>query len=125
MQRTGAATATATTISTATGATDTAEMIATETGIATATETGSATETGTATAAAAATATAGMEMEGGTGMTGRVRGTGETATIASLSPNHQSVERAGGTTERSTTREVFATNGSQIASEADRTGLGN
>lgn len=104
--------ATVTTISTATGVTDTAEMIATETGIATGTETESATETGTATAAAAATATAGMEMEGGTGMTERVRGMGETETIASLSQNHQSVERAGGTTKKSATREILATNGS-------------
>lgn len=78
------------------------------------TETEIATESGTATAAAAAaaTATAGMEMEGGTGMTGRVRGMGETETIASPSQNRQSVERAGGTTKKSTTGETFAANGS-------------
>lgn len=121
MQRTGVATAMLTTISTATGVTDTAEMIATETGIAM--ETASATETGTATAAAAAaaaTATAGMETEGGTGTTGRVRGMGETETIALPSQSRQSVERAGGTTRKSTRREMFAPNGPVPVAERRR-----
>lgn len=98
------------TTATVTGAIDTAERIATETGIAMGTEIETATGTGTATAAAAAaTVIVVTEMEaGGTEMIGGVRGTGETGgvgrggteMIALLSLNHQSVERAGGTTKK-------------------------
>lgn len=99
------------TTATVTGAIDTAERIATETGIAMGTEIETATGTGTATAAAAAAATVIVvtEMEaGGTEMIGGVRGKGETGgvgrggteMIALLSLNHQSVERAGGTTKK-------------------------
>lgn len=98
------------TTATVTGAIDTAERIATETGIAMGTEIETATGTGTATAAAAAaTVIVVTEMEaGGTEMIGGVRGRGETGgvgrggteMIALLSLNHQSVERAGGTTKK-------------------------
>lgn len=100
------------TTATVTGAIDTVERIVTETGIAMGTEIETATGTGTATAAAAAAAATVIvvtEMEaGGTEMIGGVRGTGETGgvgrggkeMIALLSLNHQSVERAGGTTKK-------------------------
>lgn len=111
MQRIGAAMETVTT-GTVTGVIDTAEKIAMETGIAMETEIETATGTGTGIAtAAAATVIVVTEMEGGTEMIGGVRGTGETGEtgevarggtemIASLSLNHQSVERAGGTTKK-------------------------
>lgn len=104
------------TTATVTGAIDTAERIATETGIAMGTEIETATGTGTATAAAAAaTVIVVTEMEaGGTEMIGGVRGTGETGgvgrggteMIALLSLNHQSVERAGGTTKNKTKKHI-------------------
>lgn len=97
------------TTATATGARDTAGMIATETGIGMATETGTDTVTETATAAAAIARVV-TEMEaGGTERSGGVREMGETGgagrgeteveMIVLPSLNHQSVERAGGTTK--------------------------
>ena len=91
--------------------TETAIATETETAIATETEIVNVTGTGNAAAAvvAAATARVATEMEaGGKEKIGGVRGTGETKgvgrggteeMIALLSLNHQSVERAGGTTK--------------------------
>lgn len=90
------------TTATVTGAIDTAETTTTETGIAMETEIETATA---AAAAAAAVATAAMvvtEKEGGTEMIGRVTGgVGRAGTEMTALPSlsHQSVERAGGTTE--------------------------
>lgn len=115
------------TTATVTGAIDTVETIATETGIAMETEIETATETGTATAAAGTVIVVTETEAGGTEMIGGVRGTGETGEtgetgatgatgavgmggtemIALLSLNHQSVERAGGTTKKGTSVEYY------------------
>lgn len=109
------------TTATVTGVTGTVVRIVTvteATEIGMETEIAIATGTGIATVAAA-TATAVMEMEaGGTEMIGGVTGMGETGgvteeMIALLSLNHQSVERAGGTTEEKNkhiSRIICATN---------------
>lgn len=123
MQKTGGAMETVTT-ATVTGAIDTVETIATETGIAMETEIETAMGTGTATAAAGTVIVVTETEAGGTEMIGGVRGTGETGVtgetgetgavgmggtemIALLSLNHQSVERAGGTTKKGTSVEYY------------------